>query len=107
MQEKSNVSQNLQNELDAIRQEALMSEGQRKKKLMMWVVRNILTVGLVWYFWEATWMKYALWVIIPLSLLSLGMILFYNKIVSGRLERAQKTVDDLEETIQKAREEDD
>ncbi|MFT4761999.1 MAG: hypothetical protein ACI9XO_003316 [Paraglaciecola sp.] len=106
MKEKSNVSQDLQNELDAIHQEAFMSEAQRKKKLMMWGIRNLLSAALIWYFWEATWMKYALWVIIPLSLLSLGMILFYNKIVSSRLERAQGKVDSLEETIQSAREED-
>lgn len=105
MEEKSNVSQDLQNELDAIRQEAFMSDAQRKKKLMMWGVRNLLSVALIWYFWEVSWMKYALWIIIPLSLLSLGMILFYNKIVSNRLERAQGTVDNLEETIQKVREE--
>lgn len=106
MQEKSNVGQDLQNELDAIRQAASMSPAERKKKLIMWGVRNLLSVGLIWYFWDIWWMKYALWIIIPLSLLSLGMILFYNKMVNSRLERAEGKVDDLEKTIQEAREED-
>jgi hypothetical protein len=104
MQEKSNINQDLQNELDAIRQTAFISPAERKKKLIMWGVRNLLSVGLIWYFWDVWWMKYALWIIVPLSLLSLGMILFYNKMVSSRLERAQGTVDDLEKTIQEARE---
>lgn len=106
MKQENNVSQDLQNELNEIREGAMMSDAQRKKKLMMWGIRNLLSAGLVWYFWEISWMKYALWIIIPLSLLSLGMILFYNQLVSRRLEKAQGKVDNLEETIQNAREED-
>jgi len=103
---ENNVTQDLQNELTEIRQEAMMSDAQRKKKLMMWGVRNLLSAGLVWYFWEATWMKYALWIIIPLSFLSLRIILLYIQLASRRLEKAQGKIDNIEETIQNAREED-
>jgi hypothetical protein len=90
----------LQRELDNISEGALLSPEIIRKKLIMWVIRNAISVFLIWYFWDHWFMKYALWIIIPLSLFSLISIVGFNYFVKRKLAKTQKSVDLLSNVIE-------
>lgn len=46
----------------------------RKKKLIFWAIRNIISAILYYIFWENYWVQMSLYVTIPLSIFSLLMI---------------------------------
>lgn len=99
-EEKEYISE-MQEELDNIKESSLLSPEVVRKKLIMWFIRNALSVVLIWYFWEHWFMKYALWVIIPLSLFSLFSILGFNWLVKKKLENTQSKVDKLSDDSDK------
>jgi len=88
----------LQDELDKIREGSLLSSEIIRKKLIMWIIRNALSIVLIWYFWDHWFMKYALWIIIPLSLFSLISIVGFNYFVKRKLSKTQGAVDKLSDT---------
>ena len=95
MSNKNETVNELQDELDSIREASLLAPDIIRKKLIIWVIRNTLSVLLVWYFWDHWFMKYALWVIIPLSLFSLISIVGFNYFVKRKLSKTQSAVDIL------------
>jgi len=100
MSDKNEMVNELQNELDNIREGALLSPEIVRKKLIMWVIRNTLSIFLIWYFWDHWFMKYALWIIIPLSLFSLISIVGFNYFVKRKLSKTQGAVDNLSDVIE-------
>lgn len=90
----------LRNELDSIRDGALLSPKVVRKKLIMWVIRNTLSAFLIWCFWEHWFMKYALWILIPLSLFSLISIVGFNYFMKRKLTKTRGKVDELSDVME-------
>ena len=95
MNNKNEIASELQKELDSISEGALLSPEVIRKKLIMWVIRNSISVFLIWYFWDHWFMKYALWILIPLSLFSLISIVGFNYLVKRKIAKSQGAVDEL------------
>ena len=99
MSNKNETVTGLQKELDEISKGALLSPEIIRKKLIMWVIRNAISVFLIWYFWDHWFMKYALWIIIPLSLFSLISIVGFNYFVKRKIAKSQGAVDELSDVM--------
>lgn len=99
MSNKNETVNELQKELDEISKGALLSPEIIRKKLIMWVIRNAISVFLIWYFWDHWFMKYALWIIIPLSLFSLISIVGFNYFVKRKIAKSQGVVDELSDVM--------
>lgn len=95
MQNKEDLRKELQAEMEELKKQNLIPQSEVRHKIIMWLIRNSIAAGLIWYFWDHPWMTYALWIIIPLSLLSLGLTLSFNTLVSRKLERTQRKIDQL------------
>ena len=63
-----------------------------QEKFVKWLIRNTISTGLIIYFWEYEWVQLSLFVVIPLSLISLIMILGYNYFVKWRITRGEKSI---------------
>jgi hypothetical protein len=59
----------LQAELEGLKLSYESLIQSRNKKLIMWVIRNIIAGGLIWYFWDKAWIKYAimLWLVLTIA----------------------------------------
>ncbi len=101
MSNKNEMTRELQKELNSISEGALLSPKTIRKKLIMWVIRNSISVFFIWYFWDHWFMKYALWILIPLSLLSLISIIGFNYFLKRKIARSQGAVDELLDVMKK------
>ena len=107
MEEKSKkkIITEFESDLAGIEKEAKIPKEIIQEKLAKWFIRNTISAGLIIYFWKYLWVQKSLFVVVPLSLISLGMILFYNYFVRKRLASAQKSIEKLEEVFEKKEEE--
>ncbi|WP_196888140.1 hypothetical protein [Aureivirga sp. CE67] len=65
----------------------------RKKKLIIWFVRGIISVIVYYFIWDYSWTKWLLMVHIPLAAINLFMILFLHKIMKNKLEKVKSRLD--------------
>jgi len=92
------MNEELEDELTKFEQEHLVSEKEIRGKLIRWVVRNLITVLLYVYFWHIPWVKYTLFVTVPLAIIGLVMIFGYNRMIERRVEKTRaKIANTLEE----------
>jgi len=92
------MNQELEEELNKFEQEHFVSKTEIRGKLVRWVVRNLITVLLYVYFWHIPWVKYTLFLTIPLAILGLVMIFGYNRMIERRVEKTRaKIANTLEE----------
>jgi hypothetical protein len=67
MENKETFSENFKNELDAISNHTILDPAYRKKKLTLWSIRTIITIGLYIIFWKHSWVKWTLILTVPLN----------------------------------------
>ena len=96
MENKDNCKEEFHQQLDELQKNHLFSAAQKRKKLIFWFVRLMITVGLFYNFWDYhEYVKYALWVYAPFSVISLFGILFMNKILEKKLKKARTNVNSI------------
>ena len=66
---------------------ATMTRAQRNKKLLKWSIRQVFTIALVAWLWDKPWIKYVLWAWLPLAIINLVAILYFNKMMAWRLKK--------------------
>nr|WP_321234708.1 hypothetical protein [uncultured Psychroserpens sp.] len=92
--------QQFEDELKTARENTVLSPEYRRKKLIMYVIRTIIAIVLFYIFWEHQWVKWLLYVYIPLNLIFLvsifGMPYFLNKKINKTKEQIDE-LDDLSE----------
>lgn len=93
------VSKEFKDYLKQIEAESLMTKEERNGKLMRWLFRNTIMAGVIWYFWESSWVNIVLWIVIPVATISLLMTLLYNPIIRWRLNKTRKEVNTLKEEL--------
>ncbi len=82
---------------------AAMSPAVRKRKLLLWVVRQVLLCALAWYFWEKPWMRWVFGIGIVLALVHLAMILLMPRFLTAKGRSAQASFDRMTDVMEQQR----
>ncbi len=80
----------------------LMTPALRRRKLMLWVFRQVVLVLLAWWFWEHAWMRWAFGIGVAFAAINLFLILFAQRLLDARMRRAEQRIDHLERTLRGA-----
>ena len=107
MQEKSNnTADDMRDELAKIEAEFVLSPSRRRGKLIRWTIRQMFTVILYYFLWDAhPWVPKSLWVVVPLALFSLFSILAFNWLMKRKLRKTTARIDRLEQVLKRTEEE--
>jgi hypothetical protein len=89
---ESTYKQSLEDEAKQLGVAEVLNPAYQRKKLLLWLVRNAITALICWYFWEKEWVKWVLWIGIPLALLNLLMILLGPYLLRKKLQSVQKKI---------------
>lgn len=89
---KKNMRSELQDELQGLKASYQAILANRNKRFMMWVVRNIIAVGLIWYFWEKSWMNTALVVWLIFTLVSLAALFIMPMMLKRKIDALEKSI---------------
>jgi hypothetical protein len=74
-----------------------LSKAYRRKKLIIWFVRTILTIIIYIIFWKYTWIRWTLILYIPLSLFNLFGLLGWNFLLKKKISRIKEKIDGVDE----------
>lgn len=95
--DENKFPQQMKEELDSLKEHELLNPAYRKKKLLIYAVRTLISVLLIVSFWKYSWVRWLTLLYIPLNLFSLGAILFPTIFLKKKLERAEQKLRELEE----------
>ena len=62
----------------------------KKKKLIFWAIRNIISAILYYIFWENYWVRMSLYATIPISIFSLLMIFLTPLFIKRQFKKPNK-----------------
>lgn len=97
---KNSLPDELRNEMEKTKAQYLMSPTERRRKLIRWAIRQMLTALLYFFFWDAhPWVPWSLWIVAPLAILSLLSIVGYNWFLERKLRNTGAKIDELEEKM--------
>jgi len=85
----------LQKELEEARGQDFMSPAYRKKKLAMWAIRTALAVVMYYFLWDVKWVRWSLWLYVPLNLFLPISLLGGNYFLNKKLEKVDRMVEEL------------
>ena len=91
MEENESISDGFKRVLEQASINTILDPAYKKRKLILWGIRNSISVVLYVIFWNYNWVQFSLYFTIPLSLLSLLAILampyfLKRKIASAKLK---------------------
>jgi hypothetical protein len=81
-------------EVDDLYTKFHLSGSYRKKKLIIWVIRTILTIIIYIMFWKYTWIRWTLILYIPLSLFNLFALLGWNLLLAKKMRQLKRKIDE-------------
>lgn len=93
------LREEFEKEIEEIQQKEIFSPEYKKKKLIIWVVRTILTIVIYYFLWHYEWVRWTLILYIPLALLSLFSILGANYFMNKKIEKTRQKIEDAERAI--------
>ena len=96
--------ESLEKEGDSIADKHRLSAADRQGKLLRWTIRQVLTGGLVWYFWDKSWTKYIIWIWIPLAVLALAQILFFNALIDWKMAKVRNRLAEINQKLKEDQE---
>lgn len=100
--EATRTAEELRAQLRAATARPLMTPALRRRKLMLWVFRQVLLLLLAWWFWEHAWMRWAFGIGVAFAAINLFLILFAQRLLDARMRRAEQRIDHLERTLRGA-----
>lgn len=95
----SNPAEELSKELNEIKSDNLFSTAYRKKKLVIWTVRTLLAVVLYVVFWKHEWVRWSLFLYVPLNAFGLLSIFGTSYFLNKKMERTSRKIEELNKTI--------
>ncbi|HEX6171048.1 MAG TPA: hypothetical protein VFZ33_15270 [Chitinophagaceae bacterium] len=84
---------NLIAEIEEFSSQQRLTSAYRKKKLIIWTVRTVLSVVLYVIFWKYEWVRWTLILYVPLSLFNLIMLLGFNFILGKKVNKLRSRID--------------
>jgi len=91
------MKRSLEKKLEEARGEDFMSPAYRKKKLIMWAIRTVIAVVIYYLLWDVKWVRWSLWLYVPLNLFLPISLLGGNYFLNKKLNRVSKMVEELDE----------
>ncbi len=85
----------LKKELQQLSKDPILSKKHRNRKLLIYLVRTLIAVTIIYFLWDYDWVKWVLYIYIPLNLISLISILGWNYFLNRRLAKTQKQIDEI------------
>ena len=83
-------------ELAKAQQDSVLSPEYRRKKLIMYVIRTAIAIALFYWLWEHQWVKWLLWVYIPLNLIFLVAIFVMPYALKKKIQKTQQKIEELD-----------
>jgi cell division protein FtsW (lipid II flippase) len=99
MEKEKPISDSLQKELDATKANEILSPAYQKRKLILWLIRNSILVVLYILFWKYEWVRWSLYVTVPLAMLSLMTIVFVPYLLRRKLENTKRKIVETENLL--------
>lgn len=92
---ENNVSmrEHFEKELQETSQSALLSGAERKKKIIIYIVRTSIAALLYFLLWKHYWVRMSLWVYIPLNLMGLLTITLMPMILQRKVDKTRALID--------------
>jgi hypothetical protein len=63
----------------------------------MWAIRTVIAVVIYYFLWDVKWVRWSLWLYVPLNLFLPISLLGGNYFLNKKIERVSKRVDEMEE----------
>ncbi|MFT4755362.1 MAG: hypothetical protein ACI85Q_002931 [Salibacteraceae bacterium] len=63
----------------------------------MWAIRTVIAVVIYYFLWDVKWVRWSLWLYVPLNLFLPISLLGENYFLNKKIERVSKRVDEMEE----------
>jgi hypothetical protein len=97
MEENETISEGFKRELEQASTNTILDPEYKKKKLVLWAIRNVISVVLYVIFWNySSWVQFSLYFTVPLSLLSLLAILAMPYILKRKIASAKLRIQETE-----------
>lgn len=90
------LNESIKRELEILSNSPILMKEYRQKKLLLWLVRTLMTILIYVLFWEYNWVKWTLLITVPLSLFSLFTILGSGYFLKRKIERLKHKLKDME-----------
>ena len=89
----AHFKESLKKDLDDAVAPYRMSSSAQKKKLVLWCIRQTLSVLIYAVLWDYAWVRWTLLATIPLAAFSLVYTLTFNYWIERRIQRAKSRID--------------
>lgn len=93
--EENNLKESFDQELKKLKEETILSPEYKRKKIIMWFIRTLIAITIFVYFWDKSWVKWALIAYIPLSLLNLVVIYGGTAFLNRKMNRTQNKINQI------------
>jgi putative flippase GtrA len=87
--------EDLKEELEKLSQDPILSKEFRKKKLIIYLVRTLIAIVIIYFLWDYDWIKWVLYLYIPLNLISLVSIFGWNFLLNKKLKKSQEQLNEV------------
>ena len=95
--EQEKFMEPFKDELQELANDPVLSKAYQKKKLFFWLIRNVITAIICYIFWEKSWVKWVLWIGIPIALASLLIILLGPILLRKKMKAVQKRISAMDQ----------
>jgi hypothetical protein len=79
--------------IEEVENDEILSTKFKKKKLISWCIRTIIAVVLYLIFWKYEWVRWSLFVYIPINLFSLASIFLWRNLILKKLKKIKSEND--------------
>ncbi len=95
---EANWKESIESDVDKALQNKVFTPEFRRKRLIAYVIRTILTIVIYVVFWETEWVAWTLVVVVPMNLFSLIMIFAGPIMLRQKAEKIKETLNEVEES---------
>ena len=85
---------------NTIKDVELLNPKKQKKEIVFWTIRTIFSIILYLFFWKYVWVRYTLFLTVPLTLFSLFSCTLLPYIMQRKVENARKMITEMEENTE-------
>lgn len=85
--------EDLKKELEQLSKRPIFTKEFRNKKLIIYLVRTIIAAIIIYSLWDYKWVKWVLYLYVPLNLFSLISIFGWNFFLNKKIKKSQEQLD--------------
>lgn len=91
--------------LEHIRTNSILSPAYRRKKILQWFLRTAALTVLYILLWKYSWIKWTLWITIPVCILNIVSIFTWKYLLQQKINKNQIELAEMEAALQRSRDE--